>query len=139
MSGRPTAEWRAKRRDVSTISSGRDHRPCPHGRDMANGSHVTIRALLAVCHAVALPISGLLPRDPRTNVVNQEPHALVVGRIQPEHAVEDSVSLLEPAKTPEAQSEPLHAAEKRSVSIHPPAAPAKPSPRDDSPIRTPTS
>ena len=58
---------------------------------------------------------AVFPSFLRPDLIDQEPHALVVGRIQPEHAVEDAPSLLEPAKAPEAQPEPMHAAEERPV------------------------
>jgi hypothetical protein len=35
------------------------------------------------------------------NFVDQEAHALIVGGIQPEHAIEDAASLLEASEAPQ--------------------------------------
>src|ERR1035441_1432410 len=60
-------------------------------------------------------MSAVFPCNLCPNVVDEKPHALIVGWIQPEHAVEDAPSLLEPAQTPEAQPESIHATEKRPI------------------------
>ena len=56
-----------------------------------------------------LLFAPILPRRLRPHVVGQEAHALIIGRIQPEHPVENVRGLLEPVKTPEAQPESMHA------------------------------
>src|ERR1035441_426068 len=60
-------------------------------------------------------MSTVLPCHLCPNLVDEKPHALIVGWIQPEHAVEDAPGLLEPAETPETQPESVHASQKRPI------------------------
>ena len=48
-------------------------------------------------------------------MADQQAHALVIGRIQPEHAVEDAPGFLETAQPPKAQPEAVHAAQEWPV------------------------
>ena len=61
-----------------------------------------------------------LPRRSSANVLDQKSNALVVGRIQPEHAVENALRLLESAQPPQAQPKSIHATEKWPVVDPPP-------------------
>ena len=56
-----------------------------------------------------------LPCHSSANVIDQKSYALVIGRIQPEHALENMLSLHEPVQPPKAQSKSIHATEKRPV------------------------
>src|SRR3989304_756325 len=60
-------------------------------------------------------LSAIFPGGSRPNRVDQNAHALVVGRVEPEHPVERALGLLESIEAPEAQSEAVHAAEERPV------------------------
>jgi len=72
--------------------------------------------------------------------VDQTTHALIVGRVEPEHPVEHASGLLEPTETPAAQAEAVHAAQERSVvDVAPRQHASNSSPSDNSPMRSPTS
>jgi hypothetical protein len=47
---------------------------------------------------------------PRVNLADQQPHTLVVGRIQPEHPIEDAPGPIDSAKASTAQPATVHAA-----------------------------
>jgi hypothetical protein len=49
------------------------------------------------------------------NTVDQKPHSLIVGGIQPQRALENLLGFLEPAQAPKAQPKSIHAAEKWPV------------------------
>lgn len=59
--------------------------------------------------------AAALPCGSSANVLDQKLHALVVGRIQREHAVENALRLFESAEPPQAQPKSIHAPEKRPV------------------------
>ena len=46
--------------------------------------------------------SATFPWGFRPHVIDQEAHSLVVGRIQPEHTIENAPSLIETAEAPKA-------------------------------------
>ncbi len=46
--------------------------------------------------------SATFPWGFRPHMIDQEAHALVVGRIQPEHTIESAPSLIETAEAPKA-------------------------------------
>ena len=49
------------------------------------------------------------------NFFDQEPRALVVGRVEPEHPREDTLRLIKTSQAPETQSVSVQAAQKRPV------------------------
>lgn len=59
--------------------------------------------------------SALVPGDSGLNFADLEPHALVVGRIEPQHAVESVRRLVEPFEAPQAEPEAMHAAQEGPV------------------------
>ena len=56
-----------------------------------------------------LLVVTIIPRNLRPHVVDQEAHALVIGRIHPEHPIENALGLFKLLQTPEAQPESMHA------------------------------
>jgi hypothetical protein len=75
---------------------------------------MAVSLFLAVQDARLL-VAAIFPSHLRPHVVRQETHALIIGRIQPEHTVENARGLLEPIQTPEAQPESMHATQKWPV------------------------
>jgi hypothetical protein len=56
-----------------------------------------------------------LPRLTPTDFIDENPHALVVRGVEPQHPVEDVLCLLESTEPPETQAEPAQAAEEGTV------------------------
>jgi len=77
-----------------------------------------------------------LPRLARTDFLDEEPHALVVRGVEPQHPVEDALRLLESTEPPETQAEPAQAAEERTVVD---AAPGQQAVEGGAQMRTPAS
>ena len=62
----------------------------------------------------------MFPLHSSENIVDQKPHSLIVGGIQPQHALENLLGFLEPAQAPKAQPKSIHAAEKWPIVDPPP-------------------
>ena len=58
---------------------------------------------------------ALFPCCPCPDILGQESHSLVVRRVEPEHPVKDTLSLVKTSQAPQAQPVAAHASQKRAV------------------------
>lgn len=83
-------------------------------------------------------VSLLSPGNSAFDLNDQEPHPLVIGRVEPEQPLEDLLGLLEAVETPQAEPVAVQAAQKGAVVERPHGrSPSKPGGKDNSPMRTP--
>jgi hypothetical protein len=91
-------------------------------------------------HLVRRRLAAVFPLRSSANIVDQKPHSLIVGGIQPQHAPENLLGFLEPAQAPKTQPKSIHAAEKWGVVDPPPGKQTiEAFTKDNSPILNPTS
>jgi hypothetical protein len=106
---------------------------CPTGLRLSRG----VRRPVSKHRA---PLILVVPYLFRLHGLEQKARALVIGRVEPEHAVKRLQGLLKTPQPPLAQTKPVRASKKRPVVDVPQGnRPVKSAARDSSPMRTPTS